>query len=311
LSISAKYSMHPRNRYRNGYDFQQLKAQSPELAQYFTVNHRGAPTIDFSNAQAVLALNRALLRDAYGIENWDIPPGYLCPAIPGRMDYLHAVADLLNGPARILDIGVGANCIFPIVGVCEYQWQFVGVDIDAQAIASAQKIIDANPRLQGQVELRLQTLFHLPLQAHLPQLQPGTRSPIPCILNGVIQTNDFFDAVICNPPFHASAEAVRLIEEQKWRNRGIAAVGSFGGQSNEMWCAGGELGFIQGLIDESENFQTQVNWFTCFISQASNVQPLRAQLEAKRNPRIEIIEMGQGQKRSRFLAWAWPQDCMV
>ena len=40
-------------------------------------------------------LNRALLKADYGIDFWDIPPNYLCPPIPGRVDYIHHLADLL------------------------------------------------------------------------------------------------------------------------------------------------------------------------------------------------------------------------
>ena len=40
---------------------------------------------------------------------------------------------------RCLDIGVGANCVYPIIAKKEYGWAFVGVDIDTQALSSAQE----------------------------------------------------------------------------------------------------------------------------------------------------------------------------
>src|SRR5690606_24715537 len=116
-------------------------------------------SIDFFNPQAVKALNKALLFYYYDIVYWDIPENYLCPPIPGRADYIHYIADLLadnnkgivptGSEIKCLDIGVGANCIYPIIGVKEYGWSFIGADIDALAIKSAKKIIASNPSLQG------------------------------------------------------------------------------------------------------------------------------------------------------------------
>ena len=76
------------------------------------------------------------------------------PAGAGRADYLHGLADLLaadnagvipRGTAvRVLDIGTGANCIYPLIGHREYGWRFTGSDIDATALASARTIVAAN-----------------------------------------------------------------------------------------------------------------------------------------------------------------------
>ena len=83
---SAKEQLHPRNRFRDGYDFQQFVACSPALAAFVAPNAYGDASIDYANPAAVKALNQALLQHAYGLRAWDIPPGYLCPPIPGRSD---------------------------------------------------------------------------------------------------------------------------------------------------------------------------------------------------------------------------------
>src|SRR5688572_21763289 len=116
--------MHPRNRHQARYDFAPLIRTSPELAVFVRPNPYGDESIDFADPAAVTALNRALLKHFYGISYWQIPPGYLCPPIPGRADYIHHVADLLatshhgsiphGASVAVLDIGVGANCIYPI-----------------------------------------------------------------------------------------------------------------------------------------------------------------------------------------------------
>ena len=89
--------LHPRNRHSGRYDFPKLIAACPELGEYVILNPYGKQSIDFANPDAVRVFNRALLRQFYGIQHWDIPAGYLCPPVPGRADYLHGLADLLAG----------------------------------------------------------------------------------------------------------------------------------------------------------------------------------------------------------------------
>ena len=93
--ITEKENLHPRNRHRNGYDFKQLIGSCKELAPFVVLNKYDNESIDFSNPDAVKALNKSLLISFYDIQNWDIPENYLCPPIPGRSDYIHYLADLL------------------------------------------------------------------------------------------------------------------------------------------------------------------------------------------------------------------------
>ena len=125
---TEKTNLHPRNLHRFGYNFELLTLNHPELGEFVFVNEHNIETIDFSNPDAVKALNNALLITNYDIQNWDIPADFLCPPIPGRADYIHYLADLLattnNGvipqgeTVMGLDIGIGANCIYPI------SWKF-------------------------------------------------------------------------------------------------------------------------------------------------------------------------------------------
>ena len=88
-----------------------------------------------------------------------------------------------------MDIGVGANCVYPIIGNSTYGWSFIGTDIDSKGIEAAQKIVTSNPSLHGKVEFRLQ---QKPEQ----------------IFSGILKVEEKVDFTICNPPFHATqAEA--------------------------------------------------------------------------------------------------------
>ncbi|MGG4603529.1 23S rRNA (adenine(1618)-N(6))-methyltransferase RlmF [Paenalcaligenes sp. Me131] len=295
--------LHSRNRHQGRYDFDALIKDTPELAAFVALNPHGDKSIDFANPKAVKALNRALLKSFYGIEHWDIPANYLCPPIPGRADYVHYLADLLassnkgvipQGTAvRALDIGVGANTIYPLIGHAEYGWQFVGSDIDANALTVARTTINANAGLSAAITLRQQKS-----QKH--------------IFKGVLSTNDYFDLTLCNPPFHASRAEALSGSTRKWRGLGKAApkqnnntVLNFGGQGTELWYEGGEAAFIRLMIEESRAVSRQVFWFSTLVSKESNLPGILHALRKANAFTVKTVEMTQGQKKSRFVAWTF------
>ncbi len=296
-----KPTLHPRNRHQGRYDFPKLIQGTPELGEYVILNPYGKESIDFANPAAVRVFNRALLKALYGVKFWDIPEGYLCPPVPGRGDYVHGVADLLaedhggtpptGAQVRVLDIGTGANCIYPLLGHLDYSWRFAGSDIDPVAVASAQTIAKANG-LGKAIEVRLQT-------------QPRH------VLEGIVQPGERFTATLCNPPFHASAQEAIAGSQRKWRNLGKAdparqlPVLNFGGQQTELWCEGGELSFVSRLIDESAAQGPYIGWFTCLVSKVGNLPPLQARIARVGALETRVVAMGQGQKQSRFLAWTF------
>ncbi|MGE8362652.1 23S rRNA (adenine(1618)-N(6))-methyltransferase RlmF [Pseudomonas sp.] len=297
-----KGQLHPRNRHQGRYDFPALIKASPELAAFVILNPYGKESIDFANPAAVKVFNRALLKQHYGIAHWDIPADYLCPPIPGRADYLHYLADLLaadNGGSvprgaqvRALDIGVGANCIYPLLGHREYGWQFLGSDIASSALASARAIVQSNPGLGETIELRQQTD-----SAH--------------ILKGLLGADERFEVTLCNPPFHASADEAASGSKRKWRNLGKQdpkrklPVLNFGGQAAELWCKGGEAAFVGRLVKESAEHAQQVLWFSTLVSKAGNLPGIYAALKQVNARDVRTVDMAQGQKQSRFVAWTF------
>ena len=298
-----KPGLHPRNRHKGLYDFPALIEACPALAPFVTLNPYGTPSIDFADPLAVKVLNQALLAMAYGIRHWDLPPGYLCPPIPGRADCLHHLADLLGsgrggtiprgGKVRVLDVGVGANCIYPLIGHREYGWNFLGSDIDPAALACAGAILEANG-LQGPIRLRLQA-------------RPDR------ILEGLLQDGEAFDLTMCNPPFHASAADAREGSERKWRNLGRskgpeAPVLNFGGQGGELWCPGGEEGFLRRLIAESAPLGQRCLWFSSLVSREATLPAVFAALRAAGARERRTLPMAQGQKVSRIVAWTFQEE---
>ncbi len=302
-TITEKTNLHPRNPHRFGYDFKQLIASCTELAAFVFTNEYGTETIDFSIPNAVKALNNSLLISEYGIQNWDIPKDYLCAPIPGRADYIHYIADLLassnNGiipegeTVQGLDIGIGSNCIYPIIGNSVYNWSFVGTDIDENAIQNCKKIIENNPQLIDAISLQLQVESRF-------------------IFKNIITQEDKFAFTICNPPFHSSAAEATKSSLRKVNNleptakeKIIKPVLNFGGQNAELWCEGGELGFITQMIFESAKYPLQCFWFTTLVSKKENLSSLYKTLNKVSAVEVKTIDMAQGQKTSRIVAWTF------
>ena len=306
--------LHPRNCHQANYDFPTLITSYPALSNYVKTNGHGNISIDFANPLAVNALNTALLKHHYNIDNWAIPEGALCPPIPGRVDYIHYIAELLgiddtttnSSPVKsditLLDIGTGANGIYPILACQIYGWHCVGSDINKQSLDNVQAIIASNVSLEKVFKLRLQTDKN-----H--------------IFKGIIHAGDYFDVTVCNPPFHASLEEALKGSQRKVdnlaRHRGeqINKIPSqkksdsptlnFGGLEAELWCNGGERLFLKKMIKESQDFSAQCRWFTSLVSKSDNIKPATKLLRKLGATDIREIEMAQGNKITRILAWTY------
>lgn len=278
--------MHPNNLHNTAYNFEILQKHTPLLKEFVFVNEHNTKTIDFSNALAVKALNKALLSHYYDIKHWDIPEGYLCPPIPNRVDYVHYIADIVHTKeyCRGLDIGVGANCIYPLLATQIYKWNMVGADISKSSVAIAKQ--NATEAFTD-IEIRLQET-----PAH--------------IFKGIIQSEEYFDFTMCNPPFYASAQDAQKANTQKNKKLHLSKTTdrNFGGVSNELWCNGGEALFVKRMIKQSVDFKDQVGVFTTLISKKENL-PKLVKLLKKLAATHQIIDMQQGHKKSRILTWSF------
>lgn len=296
----VKSRLHTRNKHRERYDFKQLIDTCPDLAPFVKLNKYNDESIEFSDPAAVKALNKALLKHYYDITNWDIPANYLCPPIPGRADYIHHIADLLctnnygkipkNEKIKCLDIGVGANCVYPIIGNKEYGWSFIGTDIDTIAIENGNKIIEQNAFLKDKIDLRFQN---------------NTKD----FFYGILKKDELIDVSICNPPFHSSLAEAQSGSIRKQQNLTQEKVSkptlNFGGQNNELWCEGGEEKFVREMIRESKKFAESCFWFSSLISKQSSLKSVYKALEINEATNVVTIPMGQGNKTSRIVAWTF------
>ncbi|MGB5419605.1 23S rRNA (adenine(1618)-N(6))-methyltransferase RlmF [Algibacter sp.] len=286
-------NFHKKNKHKLGYDLDALCEVNSELVPFVFENKYQTKTIDFANPKAVKALNTALLYRHYNISFWEFPDTHLCPPIPGRVDYMHHISDLLKTSKitdniNVLDIGTGASCIYPLLGNAEYNWKFVGTDIDETSLKFAQNIINKND-LGEVIELRLQ-------------------KDASQIFKGILKEDDSFSLTICNPPFYKSeADALEATTRKlKGLNKaGVKVVRNFAGTQKELWYKGGEKAFIHNYLYESSLFKTQCVWFTTLVSKKDLVKGMYASLKKLGATNIKTINMEQGNKISRIVAWTF------
>ncbi|WP_313111203.1 23S rRNA (adenine(1618)-N(6))-methyltransferase RlmF [Aequorivita sediminis] len=280
--------MHPQNPFNKDYNFNNLIAKHPPLKSFVFVNKHGNQTIKFADSQAVKALNTALLKEHFGINFWSIPENNLCPPIPGRLDYLLHVADLVDEKdIHLLDIGTGANLIYPILASTYFNWKCTASEVNTDSLSNAQEIIDKNEALIN-IELRHQ------------QFKSN-------ILEHIIQPTDAFDVVVCNPPFFKNRTDAEKSNLKKFKNLELNEdkTQNFGGLSNELWYKGGEEAFVKRMAEESVQFKNQVGWFTSVVSQKENLKNIKRAINKTQPSEVKVIEMEQGNKQSRFVAWTF------
>lgn len=287
----TKKALHPNNVHNHGYDFDKLVESYPDLQEVLVDSLRGETSIDFSNPKAVKLLNSALLSHHYGVNYWEFPDDNLCPPIPGRVDYIHYLNDLLKGsnvkePIVVLDVGTGASCIYPLLGAKAYGWNFVGTDISKHSLSYARHIVRKN---------QLQKSIKLKLQANSEN-----------IFDGILDENSQFSATMCNPPFYKSAEEAQEANSRKQKNLGLSTTErNFSGEAQELWYEGGEKAFLHTYLYESSKFKEQSVWYTSLVSKKEHVESMEKSLKKLGAKTIKVIPMHQGNKITRIVAWSF------
>jgi 23S rRNA (adenine1618-N6)-methyltransferase len=285
--------LHKNSLHNKKYDFDALITNYDALKPFVFINDFQTQTIDFSNPEAVKALNTALLFTHYKVKFWEFPDENLCPPIPSRADYMHHLADLLRRShletdVNVLDVGTGASCIYPLLGHAIYNWNFVGTDIDEKSLQIAQKIIDKN-NLGNAITVRFQNDYQ-----H--------------ILKGILKPSDKFTAAVCNPPFFKSQ--TDALEATKTKLKGLGrqsdnVVRNFSGTPTELCYAGGEKAFLHNYLYESSHYKKQCFWFTSLVSNVSHVKSMDASLKKLGATEFQVLDMIQGNKVSRVVAWTF------
>lgn len=284
--------MHTKNIHKNGYDLVVLSINNPNLKP-FVILKNDKQTIDFSNPKAVRELNRALLKTYYNIAFWQFPEQNLTPAIPSRAEYIHLINDLIQTSkitekVNVLDIGTGANCIYPLLGQAIYNWIFTATDVCNTSLKYAKSIIAKN-KLNRQISI----------------LKQNNRSSI---FKGILDADSKFTVTMCNPPFYKNeteANQATLQKQIGLKQQANSVSRNFAGQATELWYNGGEKAFLHNYLYESSLFKTQCSWYTTLVSNKANLKSMYASLEKLEAKQIKTLPIQIGNKKSRVVAWTF------
>ncbi len=198
----------------------------------------------------------------------------------------------LSHTINILDIGTGANCIYPLLAVTLLGWDAVGCDSDAVAVKAAKNNVMATEDLLEKIEIRYQNN-----NAH--------------IFKGIILPGEFYHATVCNPPFYASEEeanksTLRKLKKLNPEKSVLELERNFKGRPNELWCNGGEALFIKRMVKQSVAFKEQVGWFSTLVSRSETL-PKLYKLLIKLGATYETLQMQHGNKITRVVAWRFKE----
>lgn len=299
--------MHPRNAFRDANpDFGALAARQPALKPHLIPCGKGRFRLDFTSYDATVALNRALLADSYGIRSWNLPQGHLCPAVANRANYLHWIEDLLRlsrpegcpqrgAAVRGLDVGVGANCVYPLIAASLNGWSFVGADITDSAIDAARANVVENPSVAGLIEIR--DCRQSPREDHREGEGEDEVDNGGGVLLPAIRADEQFAFCMCNPPFF---ETMAEAEQNPSTD--------FGGTEAEMCCEGGEDAFTRRIYADSLRLRERVHWYTTMCGKKDTMKRLRRLLEVRRVPAVRTATFHQGRTTRWGVAWSFARD---
>ncbi|KAI0529912.1 hypothetical protein GGR58DRAFT_280261 [Xylaria digitata] len=272
-------------------DFYCLGLKYPEFGAML----REAVYLDFTNPAALVQLTKTLLREDFGLQI-NLPPDRLCPPVPNRHNYILWLKDLLDTTSPSysqryesgrkvigLDIGTGASLIYPLLGCVQRStWHFIATDIDVESIASAR----TNARMNN-LESRIRIVHRIASDPLIP-------------LDDLDM--DTIDFVMVNPPFYASDQELLDPALQKSQPPHSACTGA----PIEMVCAGGEVQFVERMINESLVLKNRVQWYTAMLGKRSSVDVLIEKLKKHMINNFALTTFIQGSKTRRWaLGWSF------
>lgn len=205
----------------------------------------GKIEIDFKDADAVRALTTVLLKRDFDLVV-ELPPERLVPTLPLRLNYILWIEDLLElvnpKPTVIhgIDIGTGACSIYPILGAKKNQWHFTATESDETNYKCSQRTLEQNCLTES---------------ITLKRVSPES------MLVGNLDLNTQYDFTMCNPPFFDSDN--NNGPKSRTSNRTEPTCPKSGGSNaaSEIAVKGGEVQFVQKLLQESKDIKSAVRYF--------------------------------------------------
>ncbi|KAK8128930.1 23S rRNA (adenine(1618)-N(6))-methyltransferase [Apiospora sp. TS-2023a] len=253
--------------------------------------------LDFTDPAAMMQLTKTLLKRDFGLKV-ELPDDRLCPPVPNRHNYILWLKSLLDSSSSTyadayeperevtgLDVGTGASAIYPLLGCAQRpSWSFIATDIDAKSLSCARRNVALND-LESRIRIVARDDSSASLVPDLDELDTPQ-----------------LDFVMTNPPFYESEAELRDLAAQKALPPASACTGA----PHEMVCEGGEVGFIQRLLDESLVLRERVQWYTAMVGKQSSLGVVVDRLRSQGIDNYAVAQFVQGHKTRRWaVGWSF------
>uniref|UniRef100_A0A2M4CSP7 U6 small nuclear RNA (adenine-(43)-N(6))-methyltransferase n=1 Tax=Anopheles darlingi TaxID=43151 RepID=A0A2M4CSP7_ANODA len=291
--MSVNKFMHPRNRYREKPDYQELVKQFPELAKVAIVDLNGKVKLDYKNKEAVQLLTKCLLLKDFGL-TLELPPNKLVPTLPLRLNYIHWLEDIGTASAWMetrkdvhgIDIGCGASCIYPLLAVVQskHRWNMLAIEKNELSLISARANVTGN-RLNDYITV-------------VPQAAEGSTLLLDVLKNF---PDTKFDFCMCNPPFYDSAANQEVNNRTGKRKEPTNATS---GSGEELCTLGGEVQFVGQLIRESLELKDRISVYTTMIGHKQSYEAILRHLKRSNIHNVTMNRLCQGNTTRWSVAWS-------
>ena len=273
-------------------DFLILIKEFPDLKKYIIKQNEEKLeeiSFDWSNNNLSLLMTKSILDYYFNIKYYNIPKGYLIPPIPSRLNYLNLINKILikeiNSQSRYssdiigIDIGTGANIIYPILGNSIFNWKFICSEINDESYNNAKLILEKN-NLENEINL----------------IKQKNKNNI--FLNILNQENKYIFS-LCNPPYYDYEAEIKLDDKKRDNEFNF----------DEVYYKKGEFGFFQRYFIESTCYKKNVYLFTILIGKKANMENINDIMNTNDNKNIikkfNIQKIQTGNNLRYIIYWSF------
>ena len=242
-------------------DFLTLIKEFPELKKYIlkqNEDNEGEFQFDWSNNELSLLMDKSILNYYFNIKYYDIPKGFLIPPIPSRINYINLINSIITKLIKDIDIkniigidiGTGANIIYPILGYSIYKWKFICTEINKEAYNNAKLILQKN-NLENNINI----------------IKQNNKDNI---FISILNRENKYIFSMCNPPYYNYENEIKLEDKKRDNEYNF----------DEIYYKNGEYGFFQRYFEESICYKNNVFLYTILIGKKINAENIYDKLSS-------------------------------
>ena len=240
-------------------DFLILIKEFPELKKYIIKHDEKIEefSFDWSNNDLSLLMTKSILNYYFNIKYYDIPKGFLIPPVPSRLNYLNLINELIKDIKKEniigVDIGTGANIIYPILGNSLYNWKFICSEINNESYNNAKLILQKNN-----------------LEENINLIKQENKNNI---FVSIINQENKYTFSMCNPPYYDYEQEIKIEDKKRDTEYNF----------DEVYYEKGELGFFERYFEESICYKKNIFLFTILIGKKSNSEIIYDKINSYNN----------------------------